>query len=165
MKKFLSLVSALLLVGSSFAVDQVNTLTSATTSNLISGAVQITSLEVINNNPSNSATVLFYDAPSTSVTWTNGAFTAWASYVTNLISYSTSYYGVITTNTNRVTYKYASTTAAASQSYKLLKSVTVGVGASYTWEPIGGVFTSYGLTATNNQTNITINSTWSNITR
>lgn len=145
------------------SADSTFDITTATASNLISGPLQMTQLEIINNHPTNAVVVKIYDAPSNLVLWTNGAFTNFLFYTTNLITYSTSYYNVITTNTNRVQYQYPNAVAAAGRSYKLLKSVTVAVGASYVWTPIGGVYFSYGLLATNTQTNVTYNIEWSQI--
>lgn len=163
---FIKLLLVALFVSASLqSAQQVNVLVAPQRTNIISGAVQITEIEVVNNEPSLSAIVNFYDAPSSNITWTNTAFTSYLVYTTNLITYSTNYFGTITTNTNSVAYNIPSTTSAASRNYHFLKSVTVAAGGSYTWAPIGGVYTSYGLTLTNSATNVTINTTYSNITR
>ena len=135
----------------------------ATATNLITGPLAMQQLEMINNHPSATVTIKIYDAPSNLTTWTNGAYASRSQYTTNLVTTWTNYNGIVTSQTNSVLYIYTNEVAAAAISYKLLKTATIAAWESSTWTPLNGVYYSYVLLATNNQTNVTYNITYSNI--
>ena len=160
---FNSLLLGVLLVSvNSYGADFSTDIPTATITSIAQGAIHLTSLEVINNNPSNIVNVWFYDAPTNAITWSRGAYTNWTTYTTNIVVTTTNYQGVVETSTNLATFTLPLANGAATATYELLKSFTVGIGGTTTWNPSGGVYLSYGLASTNNQTNITVNSTYSN---
>lgn len=165
MKKFLSSLLVLVALGLQLvqATDASTNLISASNYSLQAVPLKLTSLEVVNNHPTATVTVLFYDSPSTNTTWVSGAYTNTTTYTTNIVVITTDYYSNTTTNTNAAVYTIAHAVSAATNSYRLIKSMTATAGATVSWVPSGGVYTSYGLGAQNSATNTTINYVYSTI--
>ncbi len=165
MKKLLAIcLVAFGIVVTSYATDDTVAIPTATVTSILAGQFHLQSLELVNNHPTATVTVRFYDAPSTSLVWTNAAYTNFTTYTTNIVITTTNYNGVVETSTNLATYTAPHAVALnASQAYKQLKSMSVAAGGTVTWTPVSGVYLNYGLAATNNQTNVTINYTYSSV--
>jgi len=162
-KKFaVGLLTISILLVTTYATDNTTTIATATITSLTQGAIHLQQLEVI-NNAATAVSVYFYDAPTNVLTQVVGAFTNWLTYNTNIVITTTNYQGVVETATNLATYTIPRAVSQATNSYRLFKTITVAAGGDTTWTPVTGVYLSYGLAATNNNTNTTINWTSSTL--
>lgn len=143
-----------------YATDDTSTISTATITSLKQSPLHLQSVEVINNAAA-AVTAYFYDAPTNVLTWVSGAYTNWTTVVSNLVVTTTNYQGVVETATNYVTQTTGNAHGAATNNYRLFKTMTVAAGASATWTPVNGTYLSYGLAVTNNNTNTVINYSYS----
>lgn len=151
MKKLFSLSLALLLLTlqNVFGVTVVSSLVTNGTASIVGDGVYIASVQVANATGV-TAYVSLFDAPSTSLTYTRAAFTYPSSYTTNIVTTYTNINGVSTSVTNSAVYTYTATAAAATNSYRLINTITVPANSTVTWTPVNGYYTVYGILATNN---------------
>lgn len=156
-------VVALVAFSTTYATDVSVTVTPAVASNIITGPIHLTSLEVINNGSDSAMNVWLFDAPSTNTTYSLGAYTNWTTYVSNMVVQTIDYQGVTNLLTNYVTYTLPRAVGASSPSYKLIKSFNVATNGTSTWNPVGGVYLSFGAMLTNNVTNVVYNITYSTL--
>lgn len=156
----LSVLAAVAIIFTAYAVDQSDSISAAGINSEIQGKIHLTSLEVI-NNAAGSVTVYFYDAPTNLLTFVVGQYTNFTTYTTNIVITTTNYNGVVETSTNLATFTTPRTVAQSTNNYKLFKTMTVASGGDVTWQPLNGVYLSYGMTSTNNNTNIIVNTTYS----
>lgn len=159
----LMVIAALLLASVAFsaakAATATATVTTASTNSLITVGARIQSYVVANSSAA-TCTIKFFDAPSTSLTYTNPAYTNYVSYTTNIVTSYVTYSGVTNSLTNSGLYSYSSTVAAATNNYRTIVTLTVPAGETVTYTPTDGTLVSFGLTSTNS-TNAAITITYS----
>jgi len=159
-------IVATLLIGAavnSHAATAAVTTSAASTNSIIGGTNQVYISEItIANLVAQPLQVALFDAPSTNLTFTAGAYTNSFTYPTNYVVVFTNYSGIVQSNTNAATFTELRSIASHSVSYRLLASVAVGASSTVTYKPIDGLTTSYGVCSTNN-TNCTITVTYSGI--
>lgn len=127
------------------AEASVTTTTNSYNSVIGTNAVNIAQITVANAAAS-AMTVRVYDSPNTNTTYVRGAYTNTLSYLTNLVTVFTNFSGVIQTNTNQVLYTYTSVAPQATNSYRLLTTLSVPASDTLVWSPAGdGVYANFGV--------------------
>lgn len=140
------------------AVDVSTAVTGAGTNNIFTGSGRISQI-VIANDVASALTVKFYDAPSTNLTYSQGQYTNYVSYTTNIISVYTTPSGISQTNTNTGTFTYKQTVSSSTPAYRIVSTIDVPASTTVTFVPTGGLLVANGLTVTNN-TNVTFTTTY-----
>ena len=160
MKFIKSLIAVALLACATFA-GAVETTTLATVggSNSIFGVSGRVQSIIVANNAASAATVTFYDSPTNTFTYVNGAYTNYVSYSTNIVQVITLPSGVLQTNTNSGVFTVAQVVAASTNSYRQVATLNVAANATLVYYPTNGLLVAFGLSETNN-TNVTITTTW-----
>lgn len=150
-KLFLSIISAF----TAFAVTAATVIyapagSSAGSSILANQPLVVNKIDIANAT-TNAATVTFFDAPGSTLTFTTGAYTGRQSYTTNVVTSWTAITGVTYTDTNTVVYTVPVTVAAATNSFRILNTIVVPANSTASWIPTGfGGYAGFGLAATNN---------------
>lgn len=154
MKKFI--VSLLLGVGiaanaalSTTVVVQPNTYTNLLSLN--SGSAIVTFASVTANTTN--ASVIFVDAPTNTLFYTNAAYIGVTSYATNYIQSWTNYYGVVNYWTNMTLLDVTNTVAASTNFYNRPITASALASTTTTLNPLAANF-EYGIWVTNNSSGI-----------
>ena len=116
----------------------------ATNSLIGTNAVWVSSVAFANPTAV-TATYSLYDAPASTLTYTRGAYTNWISFTTNYVTTITNFSGVVQSETNAAVYTVANPVSSATGNYRLLVTVAVPAGETYTYQPNGGVIASFGV--------------------
>ena len=150
MKKLIIVASLMVALSINAAVTS-TTVATTTCSNLVtflSGGGTISSI-TFQSPPANVGSAKLYDSDTTSLTYTQAAYTTITVYATNLISSWTNYYGVVNNATNIVLMQATNTVAAVTNSpLPLLLTMTGGTNTTVTYSGINANF-SRGLAVTN----------------
>lgn len=172
-KLILTLIAAAGLITSSHAAQEVFAIQTGVSvmTNLINRGGTV--YEVTIYNPTAvTTTYALYDAPNTNTTrgplqgyfntyYSNGAYTVYSSYLTNITRMYTNYYGVTNSITkSNVLVTVGSTQVAATNNYRLIAYGEITTGASATIPLEGPLNYTWGLTFTNRfstNTTVTIN--------
>lgn len=159
MKKYIALLmAAIVLTLQLNAAQVVTSITGASTNSVLQQPVTITQV-VVANPTAATLTLSIFDAPTNSLTWTRGAYTGIQTYSTNYVTTFTNFSGVVQTETNAAVFTAPLVVGAATNNYRLLTTITVAAGTSFTFTPISPYTTSFGLCSTNN-TNCTVTTTY-----
>lgn len=154
-KLFVASLVAVALCGWTFqsqAATASSVSTVASTNSIItSNAVQISQV-VVANAGAGTMLVNLYDAPDTNLTYVRAAYTNTLSYTTNMVTTFTNFSGVVQSNTNLVLFTYSSVAPQATNTYRLLTTISVPASSTYTWTPSGndGIYANFGVTSTVN---------------
>ncbi len=158
-----TVVLSLALVNSAFGVQEtfvITTSASPVTTNVISRGGTAFEISIVNGAtlPANYA---IFDAPATNSVrgplqgyfttyYSNGAYTVWNSYLTNITRMYTNYYGVTNSITkSNVLVSFSSTQVAATNNYRMLFSGVVPATNTVTIPLEGPLTFIWGLTVTN----------------
>lgn len=150
MKNIFGLVLAIgLLAVNTFAADQ-TTAAGAGKTSLLTGKTKVNSISVYNGS-GGAALVHIFDAPGTSVVYTNAAYTVVGNTVpaASVTTY-TNIFGTVENWTNSaVTTATTTTSSSTSVAYPKLVQFSIADGATATFTPSSPTYTSFGLLASN----------------
>lgn len=174
MKKLFAVIGFSLALGlqAEVVTYTINTTSGANAQNLIDGPIRLLSLELINGGVG-AVKFKIFDSPNTNstrgpvqgydlVSYSNGVYTTYSSYITNWTRTVTNFSGLITNETRVGVYNYAVTNAATTNSYTAKYSgvLPTVVGSSISLVPSGSapVYFGKGLTITNDAvaTNVSV---------
>lgn len=158
--KSLIVIGALMFANQSFAATAtVSVSAAASTNSLLSAGARVTSV-VIANSGTNATTFALLDAPSTTTTYTVGAYTNWTSVSTNITQVYTTPSGVSQTNTLTGVYQVANPVSASTNTYPAALLFTVPASTTVTYTPGGnGLLLMRGALLTNGTPGGTLNIT------
>jgi hypothetical protein len=135
-----------------FAISTSLTILPGTYTNLLSvynGSAQVSQIIITATTSGSNTSVLFIDAPTNSLIYTNSAYTNNFSYLTNLVYAQTDFYGNTYTLTN---YQMIDVTnnlvAASTNSYPVRIGVGTAAGTSASYNTVNYYF-NYGVWVTN----------------
>lgn len=154
MKNYLIALSLAVGLAANAAVSTTVVVQPNTYTNLLSltgGSAIVTFASVAAN--STNASVLFVDAPTNTLFYTNAAYTNITSYATNLITSWTNYYGVVNYATNITLLDVSNPVAAGTNLYNRPLSAAALAGTTTTLNPLNTQF-EYGIWVTNNSSGI-----------
>lgn len=155
MKKLLLLTTLAAAIFSLNAAD-VSTNASAGLGGLISGRAKINSVFVLNST-TNSILVHLFDAPGSTTTYTNAAYTVIAqSSPSSTVTTYTNIFGTVENWTNTAITSASSSISAATNTYPKLVTFDIAGSSSATWTPSSPVYTVLGLLSSNSAA-VTIN--------
>lgn len=140
------------------ATDVSTAATAAATNNIFTGSGRVQSI-IIANDVASALTVKFFDAPSTNLTYSLGAYTNYLSYTTNIVTSYITPAGVTQLTTNSGVFTYANTVASSTPAYRTVATLNLAASTSMVYYPTNGLIVTFGLSVTNN-TNCTITTTY-----
>lgn len=148
MKKLLLITS--LLIGISLQGATLSkTITGANAgTNLLTTGFHLVSVAFTDTSGTNNPIKLF-DAPTSTLTVVRSGFTNTITYSTNIVITTTNFNGVVQLSTNAAVYTIPNNVTAVTNSYNTLTFLTIPASGSVTLTPLGGLYATYGLTATN----------------
>lgn len=117
---------------------------------VINGSARVTQI-VVASIPTNSATVMFIDTPTNSLTYSNASYQTLSSYGTNLIQSWTNFFGVVNYLTNIALIDYTNTVAGSTNPYPVRQVVTVGTNTTIQLNPVS-IYFNQGIWLTNGGT-------------
>lgn len=116
-----------------------------TATNMITGAMRINSITLVNNAPGVTATpYTIFDAPGTDTTFTNDVYVTRESAVQDVVRTYTDFFGATINITNTQKVITLTTNAASTNLYRILASGALSPGATQTIVPLTPLFAGQG---------------------
>lgn len=130
------------------AATTAQALSGAATNSVVGSAVKVNSI-VVANGGTNVLYLTVFDAPSTTLTYTNGAFTSYSQSLSNYVTAYTNVLGISESWTNRVVVFATNTTAAATNNFNTMLTLVVPAGTTQTYTPVSTFVATRGVLLTN----------------